>query len=242
MIDFEKTILNLREKRKIFHSEDDLKFSLAFEMKKLFPEIEIRLEKPIEIKMLDVNKKESVSRVPIDIIIHNKNGESIPIELKYKTKKLEINDKGELYNLTTHGAYDIGRYSFRKDIYRIEKYLEMHKKSNYGFVLILTNENKYVEDNVGEKEIIDKHFSFHQNSLIKKEYKGWNYSKIDQEKYEHIDNQWKIKNIGKKHWTHSKDINFTLNLNNDYHIQWHEYSKKGNSEFKYCLIKIEKLK
>ncbi|MFT4786018.1 MAG: hypothetical protein ACI9I8_001144, partial [Cellvibrionaceae bacterium] len=43
---FEKSILKLQKEREIFHSEDDLKLSLGFIIKELYPELEIRLEKP----------------------------------------------------------------------------------------------------------------------------------------------------------------------------------------------------
>lgn len=131
----ENSILKLQEKRKIFHSEDDLKLSLAIIIKELFPEFEIRLEKPIEIGIIDIYGKSSIVRAPIGIVIYDIDGKSVPIELKYKTKKLITNNDGESYNLTNHRATDIGRYSFRKDIYRIEQYLASHEKSEYGMFL-----------------------------------------------------------------------------------------------------------
>jgi len=237
---FEKSISRLQEKRKIFHSEDDLKLSLGITIKELFPKFKIRLEQPTIINMIDINGKESLVRAPIDIIIYNENGKSIPIELKYKTKQLETEQNGEFYNLAKHGATDIGRYSFRKDIYRIEKYLSNETNSDVGFVFILTNEHNYFEHNVGHKETFDKNFTCHQNSMFEKEYKGWNYSSIDRTKYRKENNTWIYKNRKKKHWTCTNNNSYILKLRNNYPIDWKEYSKIENSEFKFCLIKIEK--
>jgi hypothetical protein len=59
---FENSILKLQEKRKIFH----LKLSLGFIIKELFPEFEVRLEKPIAINMIDINGEKLIVRAPID--------------------------------------------------------------------------------------------------------------------------------------------------------------------------------
>jgi hypothetical protein len=217
-----------------------LKLSLGFIIKELYPEFEIRLEKPTNINMIDVEDNKSIVRAPIDIIVYDTNGKSIPIELKYKTKKLETEFNEESYSLTNHGATDIGRYSFRKDIFRIEQYLSKEENSNFGIIFILTNEDNYVNNNVGDKETFDKHFTCHQNSKFEKEFKGWNYSKIDTTKYLKQDNFWKYINQNKKHWTFTGDKTYKLELKNDYLINWQKYSKIDKSEFNYCLIKVEK--
>jgi len=98
---FENSILKLQKERGIFHSEDDLKLSLGFIIKELYSEFEIRLEKPTNIDMINIDGNESIVRAPIDIIVYDKNGKSIPIELKYKTKKLETEFNGESYEHTT---------------------------------------------------------------------------------------------------------------------------------------------
>lgn len=240
LIFFENSILKLQEERAIFHSEDDLKLSLGLKIKELYPELEIRLEKPMNIDMIDIYGKKSIVRAPIDIIVSDKNGKSIPIELKYKTKKLNTQFNGEQYDLTNHGATDIGRYSFRKDIYRIEQYLSKNENCNFGIVFILTNDDNYLKNNVGDKETFDKNFSCHQNSLITKEYKGWNYSRIDTSKYKMVDGIWRYKNQNKKHWTFIGDKTYKLELKNDYPIIWKDYSELKKSQFKFCLLKIKR--
>lgn len=70
-----ENINSLSARRPIYHSESDLQFALAWELKESLPNIEIRLEKPF--------KKQY-----IDIIYTNAN-ETIGIELKYKTDEIQ---------------------------------------------------------------------------------------------------------------------------------------------------------
>jgi hypothetical protein len=180
---FENSIICLKNQRMIFHSEDDLKLALAITIKENNPDFHIRLERPVDIEMIDRNNKKSIVRAPIDILVIDSNGYTIPIELKYKTKKTNIEHNGEDYLLTEHGATDIGRYSFRKDIYRIEHYILKHSYCKVGFVFILTNDQAYFNNNVFEKGNIDKHFTFHHGGLINRLDKSWNYDSIDEAKY-----------------------------------------------------------
>lgn len=240
---FENSIISLKKQRKIFHSEDDLKLSLVITLKENNPDFQIRLERPVDIEMIDRNDKKSSVRAPIDILVIDSNGKTIPIELKYKTKKTNVTYNGEDYLLTEHGVTDIGRYSFRKDIYRIERYITKQSDCNMGFIFILTNDQAYFENNVLQKDNIDKHFSFHQGGLIKQSDKSWNYDNIDKTKYEqdNNDNTWRYINQTKKHWTCQKELFYKLDLLRDYEIDWKIFSNIEHMIFKYCLIRIDKL-
>jgi len=55
----------------------------------------------------------------IDILLKEED-ELYPIELKYVTAACDIIAHGERYLLKNHGAQDIRRYDFLKDIMRIE--------------------------------------------------------------------------------------------------------------------------
>ncbi len=238
---FEKSILSIKNQRMIFHSEHDLKFAFAMAIKENNPDFQIRLERPVAIEMVDRNDKKSIVRAPIDILITDNEENTIPIELKYKTKEININHNGEDYLLANHSARDTGRFSFRKDIYRIENYKSKYSNCKAGYVFILTNDEAYSQDNVSQKNIIDKYFSFHHGALINKIDKGWNYESLNK-KNEYIldknDNIWKI-NQSKKHWTYSKEFFYKLDLLHQYEIDWKEYSKIGDSVFKYCVIKVD---
>ena len=69
--DIDSIMCELQNKRKIFHSEDDLKFSLATVIQRQYKYAEVRLERPMEIKMV---KKADVSNditktISIDITV-----------------------------------------------------------------------------------------------------------------------------------------------------------------------------
>lgn len=243
MTHLENAINQLKQDRKIFHSEDDLKLALALTIKKLYPELEIRLERPVEIQMVDRNPKEPshTKRAPIDIVVIDQEGKSTPIELKYKTKLTEVELDHEIFKLTNHSAPDVGRYSFRKDIFRVEKYLESQSSCATGYVLILTNENNYFED-ISNKNTIDSFYSFHHGATLSQIDEGWNYNKIDQSKYhlDEKDNKWKSQQKSESlHWTCKGDLFFKLDLSREYKIAWEDYSDFEGARFKYCLIKIE---
>lgn len=240
--EFQNVIEKLKKERELFHSEDDLKFAISFIIKELFPDFQIRLEKPQAIEMKNRNGRTSIARAPIDIVMVNeKTNEQIPIELKYKTKELQTENKNEVYNLTGYGAKDIGRFSFRKDIYRIEQFIKNNKKSNHGFVLIITNDSGYYSQNISGKNVLDSNFSFHDGITIKKEDNSWNYKNINTDIYEFIkqENKWKYKGKSKYHWSCIGEKFYLLNLKNEYHIEWQDYSVVDNSKFKFCLIMVK---
>ena len=139
---FEKSIIELQNQRPIFHSEDDLKLALAFIIKQNNPEFEIRLEKPVELEMINRNEEKTIVRAPIDIVVIDPNGNYYPIELKYKTRKANISHNEENYILAEHGAQDVGRYSFRKDIYRIENYKSKNFKEEINMIYDKLNKDK----------------------------------------------------------------------------------------------------
>lgn len=236
---FEKSIIELQKQRPIFHSEDDLKLALAFKIKENNPEFEIRLERPVELEMVYRNGEKTIVRAPIDIIVIDTNRNHYPIELKYKTRKTNVFFNEENYILAEHGATDVGRFSFRKDIFRIENYKSKNLNYKYGYVLILTNDKAYFEKNVFEKDNIDKHFSFHNGTILNRFDSSWNYSKIDQTKFIlNENNVWANIQL-KEHWTCKKEHFYKLDLLNDYEITWKDFSIIEKISFKYCLIKIE---
>ena len=107
-ININTAITELQKKRKVFCSEADFQLELAWILKEQNPNYHVRLE-----YVPSFNKK-----MHIDIVLLNDN-EFIPIELKYKTKYCDIDIENEHYSLANHGAQDVGKYLYLKDIYRI---------------------------------------------------------------------------------------------------------------------------
>jgi hypothetical protein len=241
MLNFNDLLSSIKDKnRPVFHSEDDFKFSLSQVIVERYPNFSVRLERPTEIPMLYRNGEQIIVRSPIDIILVDEIGNTIPIELKYKTKKAVFDFNNEEYSLLNHSANDVGRYSFRKDIYRIEKYLEKQTNSKVGYVLILTNDENYSSFNAWDKNNIDKHFTFHQGAIIPKKDESWNFSSINKAKYyfDVSDKKWKYKGLKKNHWTCSGELFYRLDLKNNYIVNWQLYSEVYTNKFEYCLLEI----
>lgn len=198
----------LSEKRPIFYSEADFQFSLAMEIRRKFNSL--RLEWPFE---------ESIDNQYLDILIIGDDS-YIPIELKYKTKRISeraIPIKGELYHLKDQGAQDISRYHFLKDIQRVEILKGKNNKIKKGFVIFLTNDEAFWEPKKKENSI-DKEFLIHNRKIPG-----------------NIPLKW---NGGSSGTTTSRP---PLILNRDYTFKWEHYSNietNLNHEFKYLLVEI----
>lgn len=234
----------LAKKREIFHSEDDFKFSLAWLIKERY-DYEIVLEKPEDIEMKEriPNKKSDNSRKAIDIVLYTKD-KIIPIELKYKTKKAKVTINNRDYKLKNQGALSEGRYRFRKDIYRVERFINNNKeKSNRGYVIQLTNDFSYKKNDTYLTDNYDKNYSM-VNKILKADL-GWNYSDSKNyskdRKYEPIDDKkllWKTKN-GKKHWTCKKQNFYYLKLNKEYDVNWRDYGDNSEIPMAYCVVEVK---
>ena len=256
--DIDKIMNKLKDERKIFHSEDDLKFSLATVIRELYKddEVKVRLERPMKIEMV---KKADVSNeitksISIDITVFLGDDEFF-LELKYKTKKLSTDFKkkwtddikDDVYSLKDQGACDIGRFLFRKDIYRLEKLIEIQKDKVFckGYFIVITNDSGYtdnLQDN--KRERIGKMYSFHNNEELVADDPGWNYKQKNGTyvcSHKHPEDD--------KHWTCISDRAFKLDLKkgNKYKVEWKPYfpekkeikTKEDKKEaFRYCIVEV----
>lgn len=201
--DIKEIIEELKRKRKIFTSEADLQLEIAQIIKNKYKnqKVKVRLE-----YCPDVDPQ-----MHIDIlVIFNKKW--IPIELKYKTKKIEYDEDGCHYNLKEQSAQDCGCYDYIKDISRIEKIRE-EKKSKFkaGYTIFITNDELY------KKGPRSNNVSYAQFSLKDGRENGLS---------------------GKLNW--NKDINGErtnpIELKSKYNIEWNDFSQlelePENSEYK----------
>lgn len=150
----EKAIGELKLKQKIFHSEADFQFSFAWELQKQLPTAKIRLEYCPQFD-LDMH----IDLYIIDGIY------SYPIELKYKSKKIEICYNDEFFNLKNQGAQDLGRYDFLYDISRIEKIRNGDSRFRAGYAIMLTNDSSYWSV-PSLKNTIDSAFRIHEGRSV----------------------------------------------------------------------------
>ncbi len=219
-----KLLRELSKERPIFHSEDDFKHALAWKIhKKLkLKSSEIILEKKCHIKSINKNEKDMY----IDIFFIYKK-RKYAIELKYKTKSLKNNESRNISNnekeplLKNQGAYPLGRYSFWRDVYRLEQ-LKNNDDIDKGFAIFLTNDRLYWEE--PRKETIDYAFRIHERKVGKR--LVWNIPKTKKRK------GWlkKLENIS---------------LRNNYDLTWKNFQpweenngKSKNTRFRFLILEI----
>ena len=165
-IDMEKIIEKLQGKRQIFCSEADFQLEMAWVIKEMYRDAEVRLE---YVPTFD-------DKMHIDILVFI-NNEWIPIELKYKTKnskKEKMTDQitQEVFNLKNQGAKDINCYLYLKDIMRIEDIKEAVKNNfKEGYAVFLTNDKTYLES-PQNNDCVYKDFSL-EDGAIKEGWLKW---------------------------------------------------------------------
>ena len=138
--------------RPIFNMEADFQFALGWEIQKKFPDWSVRFEhKPTNLK----------DRIFVDLWI--KGDQTSAIELKYKTRKLDVNVKGESFNLLDQAAQDLGRYDFLKDVERLENIVSTHNNVK-GYAVILTNDSAYWKSPT--TETVDAEFRIHEGRIL----------------------------------------------------------------------------
>ncbi|MFZ4740344.1 MAG: hypothetical protein ACOYLE_04190 [Bacteroidales bacterium] len=134
----------LSKKRSIFHSEADFQHELAIILREIYSPKYLRLEKPMSIDEKDKH---------LDIYIETIDNKRIAIELKYRTKFFHEVIYNEVYSLKNHSATGSARYSFIKDISRIEK-MRKDRLIDFGYAIILTNDTAIykTEKNPSERQ------------------------------------------------------------------------------------------
>lgn len=158
-IDINAAIKALQNKRNVFCSEADFQLELAWVLKDMYKDkYDVRLEYAY---YLPNETKQKNSKIHIDIVLLN-DKEFIPIELKYKTRGCKVNYKSEHYNLANHGAQDIGRYLYLKDIERIECLRDNELLFIEGYAIFLTNDSIYKQC---KEDAMYAQFSLVDNSI-----------------------------------------------------------------------------
>lgn len=129
---FGQTLLRLAENRPLFHSEADFQHALAWQLHQDYPQCQVRLEVPF---------RANSAAEYLDLLVWT-DTVRIAVELKYKTRKTEVEWKGEQYRLAGHDAQDHGRHDFLKDVARIERFV-LAGHADVGYAVLLTNDSSY---------------------------------------------------------------------------------------------------
>ena len=92
------------------------------------------------------------SELRLDVVV-KKDSEYCPVELKYKTKKVErqISRFDETLHekvvvMKNQGAQDLGMYDFWKDVRRVELVRKRFARVKGGLAVFVTNDKSYTKD------------------------------------------------------------------------------------------------
>lgn len=130
-LDIPHLLIDLAARRPVFHSEADLQHELAWHLREVHPNLQVRLEYPLA----------RPSNAAIDILIRN-GDQAMALELKYLCQRVEYDVDGEPFALKPQGAQDIRRYDVLKDVWRMEQFLAARPSASAA-VLALTNDPAY---------------------------------------------------------------------------------------------------
>ncbi|MEQ6378244.1 hypothetical protein RZN25_15635 [Bacillaceae bacterium S4-13-56] len=141
------------------------------------------------------------------------------IELKYIKKRLNTVFNHENFQLTSNDAPDQARYDFLKDIGRLEQ-VAHHFGNTIGFAILLTNEPAMWKSPTRE-DVNDIQFRFQEGRVV------------------HGELDW-----GPKTGLGTKKGREILNIQDEYHLQWKDYSnlETKNGEFRYLAVKVQNSK
>ncbi len=144
----------LERNNELLFNERDLQMHLALHLinSRHYDDVDVEYYvPPTELKdkypWMNGNK---LQEMRMDIVV-SKDGEFLPIELKYKTKKHskrilrfdeQLNENVEV--LKTHGAQDLGMYDFWKDVRRIELVRNRFDAVKNGLAVFVTNDKQYI--------------------------------------------------------------------------------------------------
>jgi len=151
----------------------------------------------------------------IFVDIYFENNSKFAIELKYKTHKGNFNLDNEEYTLRTHAATNLGRYDYLRDIERLEN-LKKKGLIDIGFAIFLTNASSYW-DKLSKSSTLSKDFYISQDEVISNKELSWL-----------VVNE---NSIGKKRTK-------SIQLSGNYEMNWINYSKINNVDFKILISQI----
>ena len=157
------------------------------------------------------------SELRLDIVV-KKDGEYYPVELKYKTKKVERKisrfDEDLISNVVVmknQGAQDLGMYDFWKDVRRVKLVRNRFQRVKGGLAVFVTNDEFYTK---GSKES-SNNYLFNMSA-------GIAHSK-------------------QKHWANPESTcaktHPNFEVEKEYSIEWHT-REIDKVEFYYCTVTI----
>ena len=206
-LDLIEVLKSLAARRPVFHSEADFQHALAWIIHEQHPDSKVRLEyRPGKI----------TEKAYVDIwMIHD--GAICAIELKYKTRRLQVTVGEEPFDLLDQSAQDQARYDFCKDIGRIEALASAYPDLT-GFAVLLTNDRGYWRKS-GRDGNVDSAFRLHETAKL----------------------SGRLEWAGHASAGTTKGRTDAICLVGEYSLNWMTYSKCGdrrNNEFRMAVASI----
>lgn len=202
----ERALLNdvmakLCQHRPVFHSEADLQHSFARVLWELAPDVHSRLEVPQRV----VGKTEY-----LDLLCLGPESRTA-IEFKYFTRSWTgtTGTPAEDYALKAHGATDLARLHFVRDIARLERFCR--RSDQNGLALMLTNEaSLWTPPAPGRRRTRDDDFRIHHGREL----------------------------AGTLLWAEGAYEPNTCRLRGTYDLTWNAYSEQDGAggEFRYLAV------
>ena len=144
---------NLAEERPVFHSKADFQSVLAQWLREVYPHLRVGIKYSLGL----------FNHEDCDIVLLQGDRIMMAIELRYSTRELEYENKGELFTLKRQGAQNFGRYSVLQGIERMECFLERNPKTQAS-VIFVTNEHIYWEGSRKGKD--DEEFDIRDKTIV----------------------------------------------------------------------------
>lgn|ERR1700681_12049 len=152
MVDALGLLQRLARERPLFHSEADFQHAIAWQIQLERPDAQIRLE----------YRPALAGRPHLDIWATAGN-DRLAVELKYRTRAIDVELGGEAFSLSSHAAQDQGRYDFLKDIVRLER-VASEIRSTRGIAVMLTNDSALWKASTGAA--VDAAFRLEEGRLV----------------------------------------------------------------------------
>lgn len=213
----EKALISLVNQGRIFCSEADFQFSLAWEIQRLCGNARVFLEKPVVVRSKTLH---------VDIVVLL-NKQYFYIEVKYPTSHCTYSLDGETpVTLTNQSAEDLLRYDYCKDILRLYGiYSAAADSFGGGYAIILTNDVFiYKEPNSYNDKVLDFYFRIHER-------RNANYSYPLPGRV-----TWNNSDKSNEHWTNSGERKYSFvipTINTD----WEDYLTIHDDNSSYQVFK-----
>ena len=205
MLDIEKLMKELAGYRPVFHSEADFQHALAWC---------IHTEKRNHMVRLEYRPIPRLSMY-LDLWLPTVG---VAVELKYRTRELDIEVSGESFELRNQAAKPPSRYSFLKDIQRLEHLVSRASNVRSGLAVMLTNDAGYWHE-TPRGDLVDMDFHIHHGRRL----------------------------TGEMTWSDratpgtKKSREEPIRLNGVYDLQWRDYAtmESGrNAKFRYLAVQV----